>query len=447
MKKLICTLLSLLMIFLGGCTVIYDDYYSSVQYIDNNSAVESVISRLEAEINSKVEAGEATVSTTVSTYYVDSEEEDYSVEAGKNSFVIDSDTQDEPVQEIVEADINTTGEKPLYYTYLTETQKRIYRIMKTAAENMQTGFFSVGAAGENEDRFSDIAITFRALSNDNPQIFWLPNVYIMTPDGSAVAFSHTEKGADYMMTPQEKHIAEQQLKTMVDSLVAKASELGSRFEKELFFHDWLCSNVNYGQDGTNNVFSAYGALVNGVAVCEGYSRAMQLLCDSVGIPCTVISGKSNGVGHMWNIINPGDGWYHVDVTWDDDSKYNYIRHAYFNLTDTQIKPDHTIYDAVEAGKTYIGEDNFNLYIYTCNSQKYNYFIKKNLIFTQDTQAAAKCIAQASQNGNSSLEVLYTDTQRGYEDYLNEVNLILKQNGYDIWMSQYSYLGESLVVWW
>lgn len=454
MKKMISLLTVLLMLLLCGCNLTdgemssrtYIEYSSNAIYVDEEGNIldDEVVSRIESQINQESD-DKAIVSETTSTD-ASFNNNPNSSEASSQTGVI-SDVVADKVQEIAEADVNTAGEKPLYYTYLTGSQQRIYRVMKTAAEQMTTGYFSVGAVQSGEDRFSDIAIAYRALSSDNPQIFWLAEVYMMSADGSAMAFSDEKEGVGYTMTPQEKKMAQQQIYTTVNNLVAQADALNSRYEKELFFHDWLCQNVTYNFDGTDNVYTVYGALINGVAVCEGYSRAMQLLCDSVGIPCTVIYGKSNDIAHMWNIINPGDGWYHLDVTWDDDEEYGFLRHAYLNLNDEQITADHKIFDAVATGKSYVGNDDFNLCLYACNKNKYNYFEKNDFIFTNDIADAAKKIKKANDEGSTSIEVVYAGDAMDYKAFLNRVNRELYEGGSSIWLKSYSCLGSGIVIQW
>ena len=441
--KIICIILSLLL--LSGCRSMFTDLYSSNSSSNEqvyNENIDEVISQIEDEISQKEQAGEITVDRFEEVFEAEEDQENAG-EAGTQNVIIGGNINSQPVEEIKPADINTTGEKPLYYNHLTDSQKQIYRYLKTAIEQMKTGFFSVGAVKEGENRFTDIAIAFRALSYDNPQFFWLPNTYRMSSDGSAVIFAQSEN--DYPLTIEEKTLAKIRLDTVVNNLTNQANKLSSRYEKEKFFHDWLCENVTYNDDGTNDVYTAYGALINGVAVCEGYSRAMQLLCDSVGIPCTVVCGSSRNVGHMWNVVNPGDGWYHLDVTWDDDEKFNVVRHAYFNLTDQQILEDHELFDIVQDGKYYVGGDDFNIYLYECNNKTYNYFIKNDLIFTADYASNAKIIITSDQAGHNYTEVYYDGEE--YEAFLNQVNIALWQSGADVWLSDYSYLGNSLVVWW
>ena len=63
-------------------------------------------------------------------------------------------------------------------------------------------------------------------------------------------------------------------------------------------------------------------------VCEGYARAMMILCQAVGIPCVVVEGpgritpSSSPIIHMWNYVQLEGNWYAIDVTWNDPYSYS-----------------------------------------------------------------------------------------------------------------------------
>ena len=438
MKRLICVLLSVIMLFVCGCTVKSGNVREEVIYVDEYVSDQGESVTGESDVTSDESDSYESEPESRPERPVVSEQETPDTSQPEES----SKTE---VQQVKPADINTTGEKPLYYNHLNSNQKQIYRYMKTAAEQMQKGYFKIGDVRSDENRFSDIVVAYRALSADNPQIFWLPDSYLMSNDGSALAFSHNSNNISYPVGEQEKQKMQIRLTTTVNNLVAQANELSSRYEKEIFFHDWLCQNVTYSEEGDFTIYTAYGALINGVAVCEGYARAMQLLCDAAGIPCTVTYGSSRDVGHMWNIINPGDGWYHLDVTWDDDETFNEIRHGYFNLDDNEISLDHELFEVVSDQKQYMGSDCFNLYIYECNKTSYNYFEKNGLRFTDDYYQNAQMVIAADENGQKSIEVHYTG--REYNDFLSQVNIALAKSKSKIWISKYAYLGNSLILWW
>ncbi len=89
-------------------------------------------------------------------------------------------------------------------------------------------------------------------------------------------------------------------------------------------YDYIVENVQYGDEALYRVergaasaedyqiYSAYGALFNGKAVCQGYSMLLYALCRIRGIPVRIITGSN----HAWNIVRFGPWWYNLDSTWD-----------------------------------------------------------------------------------------------------------------------------------
>ena len=108
-------------------------------------------------------------------------------------------------------------------------------------------------------------------------------------------------------------------------------------------------------------WSAASVLVgDGLAVCEGLSRAYQYLLYRCGINSTLISGTAAGGGHMWNMVKVDGEWYHIDVTWDDPittTGEQVLRYNYFLVSDAKIKENHTIsnnFEVPTAPNTYAG---------------------------------------------------------------------------------------------
>ena len=137
----------------------------------------------------------------------------------------------------------------------------------------------------------------------------------------------------------------------VDDAIGEAlSEIGSlsflpEYEKVKRVYDYLIENVEYdsvrkNHDGYHKKATAYAALVNKSAVCQGYAVAMYRLLKEVGVDCRVITGTAeyDGVSeyHAWNIVKIGDGYYNLDVTWDKLLETD----AYFLKSDEDFG-DHT----------------------------------------------------------------------------------------------------------
>ena len=66
---------------------------------------------------------------------------------------------------------------------------------------------------------------------------------------------------------------------------------------------------------------AYGILVGGSAVCNGYAQAFQLLAQASGLTSVIVTGEANGGvttgAHAWNRVLFDGRWLVVDTTWDD----------------------------------------------------------------------------------------------------------------------------------
>ena len=114
------------------------------------------------------------------------------------------------------------------------------------------------------------------------------------------------------------------------------------FQKEKAIHDWIVNNVSY--DTTLTKFSAYAGLVSPYkTVCNGYSLLAYKMLNSAGIKTKIIEGQGNNQSHNWNMVYLDGAWYHLDVVWDDPvpDVSGKVSYNYYNLTDSQIKVNHT----------------------------------------------------------------------------------------------------------
>lgn len=99
----------------------------------------------------------------------------------------------------------------------------------------------------------------------------------------------------------------------------------SEAKKITKIHDYICNHVDYAYNSTEEqIYTAYGALCTGKAVCQGYAVLFYRLCKEAGLSVRIISGTGNGGQHAWNIVRIGSKYYNVDCTWDgqDVATYN-----------------------------------------------------------------------------------------------------------------------------
>lgn len=112
------------------------------------------------------------------------------------------------------------------------------------------------------------------------------------------------------------------------------------YQKEKAIHDYIVLNVNF--DTTLSENTAYAALAKGNTVCQGYALLAYKMLNRAGIETRIIEGTTEAP-HLWNLVQLDGKWYHLDCTWDDPvpSRDGYISYRYFNLTDEQIRADHS----------------------------------------------------------------------------------------------------------
>ncbi|MEG0615361.1 MAG: transglutaminase domain-containing protein, partial [Oscillospiraceae bacterium] len=136
-----------------------------------------------------------------------------------------------------------------------------------------------------------------------------------------------------------------QTELKANEIISKITPTMSNFDIVKFFHDQIILNCTYDIEAEHSDM-AYGALVKGRALCQGYAQAMSILCNKVGIDNTLVSGDT-GEAHAWNMINLNGKWYHMDVTWDDGVELvmpgpGAISYEFFNVTEAEIS-DRTLF--------------------------------------------------------------------------------------------------------
>ena len=96
----------------------------------------------------------------------------------------------------------------------------------------------------------------------------------------------------------------------------------TEIEKIRRIYDYICSHTAYDNEHDSSYklkYSAYAALIDGLAVCQGYSALFYRMALDNGLDCRVISGKAGNVNHAWNCVRLGDRYYLLDATWDAGS--------------------------------------------------------------------------------------------------------------------------------
>lgn len=217
-----------------------------------------------------------------------------------------------------------------------------------------------------------------------------------------------------------------------DALSYIVSDEMSEYEKVHAIYDYIIYNVRYDHDcanaedkyvsgnlSLNEKMKYYGYYLEGIfldkfykkdmhAVCDGKSKAFVLMCGIEGITAVRISGEAssdgkNFGGHAWNKVlldlnGTGDKeWYFVDTTWGDvgDDSKEFLSHAYFLLSDDEVKNTHV----EKTGHGYPkAEGKFDYYAhetYMSSGTEYNYVITNKNQAAQQMARALKTLPKST----------------------------------------------------
>ena len=114
---------------------------------------------------------------------------------------------------------------------------------------------------------------------------------------------------------------ESQVNTKANNILSSLDLSGkSDYQKVRAIYDYLCEHVSYDNTNLNNdayklKYTAYAALINNTAVCQGYSCAFYRLCLAAGVDTRIIT--STEMVHAWNIARVNGKYYELDSTWDE----------------------------------------------------------------------------------------------------------------------------------
>lgn len=140
----------------------------------------------------------------------------------------------------------------------------------------------------------------------------------------------------YLENMDEDFVARyQKMKDVIDEALSGISGGMKDVEKALVLHDYEIEHAYYSASAENCRY-ATAALVDGQAVCAGFSNGLLVLLHEAGIESYYISGNSGN--HAWVLAKLDGYWYHIDSTWDDSRtrKWSQTDHQYFVCNDTQF---------------------------------------------------------------------------------------------------------------
>ena len=115
------------------------------------------------------------------------------------------------------------------------------------------------------------------------------------------------------------------------------------YDRFMMIYRYINDTVTYDYVHVNDdsyylQYTAYAAISNGTAVCQGYSNLLYRMCLTAGIQARIISSLKQ-YRHAWNIVQIGGQYYLADATWDESRvngkpTYNYS-HCLVSIADSE----------------------------------------------------------------------------------------------------------------
>lgn len=107
----------------------------------------------------------------------------------------------------------------------------------------------------------------------------------------------------------ERQKLAKRLYELADEAIAYSDTDKGRLE---YIYNYLRKNVRYGTNDDMRGYTPYGAIFDNLAVCQGYSMAIQDVCYILDIPC--IMNFSIQDNHGWNSVFVDGKWRFIDAT-------------------------------------------------------------------------------------------------------------------------------------
>lgn len=322
-----------------------------------------------------------------------------------------------PTSEVEVIDETYAGKSTDYYYQLSDVEKRLYGAVYNACVAFEDTFTIILNQEEYENvRNNDLRFA-EALRGDHPEIIHYTGAYetkTIEQTGKNI-MTFTLSTESYLGTLENCKAEQKKMCELASEVTTQImAECPDEYSRVLRAHDYIIEHTDYDRQrmmiydtkdregDSGMIYTAYGLLMHGSAVCEGYAKAMKLLMDQMNIPSLCVFTEDHAFNIVW--IN-GDPTY-IDVCWDDPTKIEedgtinredtYIQHTYFGLT-SAIVTNLESHD--------LSESRFDLPLCTNEGLRYHVYIGAYMA-TYEPEAAKAMISAQKASGASQIEILF-----------------------------------------
>lgn len=191
--------------------------------------------------------------------------------------------------------------------------------------------------------YGNVDTVINEVLENHPEIFYFQHngTYIYSNGTIKLKYKYSKATIKKMVN---------QLNSKVNYIIKKQTKpKDSDFAKVKAIHDYIVLHSKYDTDnylrGTvpDLSYTSYGLIINHVAVCDGYAKAMKLILDHAGVKNYYVTGYGGSDLHAWNLVRINKKYYYVDTTWDDpipDDK-GHVNYQYFLMSASELMQTHS----------------------------------------------------------------------------------------------------------
>lgn len=143
----------------------------------------------------------------------------------------------------------------------------------------------------------------------------LTNIYDITYSESEKAYIGEVTGSGGYGSKKERY--DQAVKKLNEIIKNLNLDGKSDYEKFKAVTNWIVSNVRYDDDNeTKYQHDLTGAVLDGLAVCDGYAGTFYYMANAVGLNALFEDGidNDNRIRHAWNLVQIDGIYYYADPT-------------------------------------------------------------------------------------------------------------------------------------
>ena len=300
-----------------------------------------------------------------------------------------------------------------YYSQLTDAEKRLFSARYDAIALGDASLWNYQVNSVNS--FSRARVDY-TLMNDCPELMFY--------DYGCPGYGALQVPSDEYLSENPERLRRQneECSFAVRRIIQGTTEL----EKELAIDDYIkatCTYTAVPDEGkiVDSLCSAHACLVDGKALCVGYTMGAEYALRIAGIECATVGGDIKNfsgldAGHTWNLVRINGSWYQCDFTWDDRDDEDCLEdfYPYMNLSTVEIRSSRSEYP-VRAQLDFTHPQ--------CMDKKDNYYVITNQVLDANWQVTLsllislhKAVGMHGTGVRFESAELYDDFKANYKAY-------------------------------